>query len=292
MYYLLSLLAGMLISVMVVFNGGLNGRVGQTAALVIIHLAGLVFILLLMLLKGEKLRLKRLPFYLYLGGLLGIMTTVFNNTAFGHISVSAMMALGLLGESVSSLLADHFGLLGLPKRPMRPQKLWGGLLALAGVVFMWDDFQLIPVLVCLLAGVTVLVSRLINARQAAHSGLLGSTLINYAVGLTGSLLLLLFTGGGQSVSFAMSGPFYIYLGGVMGGVIVLISSFCVGKMPSFYMTLALFLGQVLAGVLLDMVLAQAFPMNSLIGGLFVLGGLSVNLTLDRAYEKKNAAPTA
>ena len=42
MYYLLSLLAGMLISVMVVFNGGLNGRVGQTAALVIIHLAGLV----------------------------------------------------------------------------------------------------------------------------------------------------------------------------------------------------------------------------------------------------------
>lgn len=288
MYYLLSLLAGMLISVMVVFNGGLNGRVGQTAALVIIHLAGLVFILLLMLIKREKLRLKRLPFYLYLGGLLGIMTTVFNNTAFGHISVSAMMALGLLGESVSSLLADHFGLLGLPKRPMRPQKLWGGLLALAGVVFMWDDFQLIPVIVCLLAGVTVLISRLINGRQAAHSGLLGSTLINYAVGLTGSLLLLLFTGGGQSVSFAMSGPFYIYLGGVMGGVIVLISSFCVGKIPSFYMTLALFLGQVLAGVLLDMVLAQAFPMNNLIGGLFVLGGLSVNLTLDRAYEKKNA----
>ena len=119
--------------------------------------------------------------------------------------------------------------------------------------------------------------------------MLGSTLINYAVGLTGSLLLLLFTGGGQSVSFAMSGPFYIYLGGVMGGVIVLISSFCVGKIPSFYMTLALFLGQVLAGVLLDMVLAQAFPMNSLIGGLFVLGGLSVNLALDRAYEKKNAA---
>lgn len=287
MYYLLSLLAGMLISVMVVFNGGLNGRVGQTAALVIIHLAGLVFILLLMLIKGEKLRLKRLPFYLYLGGMLGIMTTVFNNTAFGHISVSAMMALGLLGESVSSLLADHFGLLGLPKRPFRRQKLWGGLLALAGVVFMWDDFQLIPVLVCLLAGVTVLVSRLINARQAAHSGLLGSTLINYAVGLTGSLLLLLFTGGGQSVSFAMSGPFYIYLGGVMGGVIVLISSFCVGKIPSFYMTLALFLGQVLAGVLLDMVLAQAFPVNNLIGGLFVLGGLTVNLALDRAYVKSN-----
>lgn len=286
MYYLLSLLGGMLISVMVVFNGGLNSRVGQIPALVIIHLVGLLFILLLMFIRREKLRLKRLPFYLYSAGLIGVATTVFNNTAFGHISVSAMMALGLLGESVSSLLADHFGLLGLPKRPFRLQKLWGGLLALIGIIFMWDDFQLIPVLVCLLAGVTVLVSRLINGQQAAHSGLLGSTLINYAVGLSVSLLLLAFTGGGPSIPQAMSGPFYIYLGGAMGGVILLLSSFCVGKIPSFYMTLAFFVGQVLAGLLLDMALAQAFPFNNLVGGLFVLAGLTVNLVLDRTAERK------
>ena len=288
MYYLLSLLGGMLISVMVVFNGGLNARVGQMPALVIIHTAGLVFTGLLMLIKREKLRLKRLPLYLYSAGLIGIATTVFNNTAFGHISVSAMMALALLGESISSLAADHFGLLGLPKRPFRPQKLWGGLLALIGIVFMWDDFKLIPVVVSLLAGVTVLVSRLINGQQSKHTGLLGSTLINYLTGLIGSLILLTFTGSAPSFSQAMGGPAYIYLGGVMGGVIVLLSSFCVGKIPSFYMTLAFFVGQVFAGLLLDMALAQTFPVNSLIGGLFVLAGLTVNLTLDRAYERKAA----
>ena len=288
MYYLLSLLGGMLISVMVVFNGGLNARVGQMPALVIIHTAGLVFTGLLMLIKREKLRLKRLPLYLYSAGLIGIATTVFNNTAFGHISVSAMMALALLGESISSLAADHFGLLGLPKRPFRPQKLWGGLLALIGIVFMWDDFKLIPVVVSLLAGVTVLVSRLINGQQSKHTGLLGSTLINYLTGLIGSLILLTFTGRAPSFSQAMGGPAYIYLGGVMGGVIVLLSSFCVGKIPSFYMTLAFFVGQVFAGLLLDMALAQTFPVNSLIGGLFVLAGLTVNLALDRAYEKKAA----
>lgn len=288
MFYALSLLGGMLISVMVVFNGGLNGHVGQAPALVIIHLTGLAFILLLMLFKREKLRLKRLPLYMYLAGFIGIATTVFNNIAFGHISVSAMMALGLLGESTSSLLADHFGLLGLPKRPFRPQKLWGGLLALVGVIVMWDDFQLFPALVCLLAGVTVLLSRLINGQLAGHSGLLGSTLINYTTGLAGSLVLLAFMGGLPSPALALNGPFHIYLGGLLGGVIVLISSFCVGKIPSFYMTLALFVGQVFAGLLLDMLLAQSFPMNNFIGGLFVLGGLSLNLLLDKNHEKRSA----
>ena len=291
MYYLLSLLGGMLISVMVVFNGGLNARVGQTPALVIIHAAGLIFTGLLMLIKREKPRLIRLPLYLYSAGLIGIATTVFNNTAFGHISVSAMMALGLLGESISSLAADHFGLLGLPRRPFRPQKLWGGLLALTGIAFMWDDFKLIPVVVSLLAGVTVLVSRLINGQQSRHTGLLGSTLINYLTGLIGSLILLAFTGGAPSFSQAMGGPAYIYLGGAMGGVIILLSSFCVGKIPSFYMTLAFFVGQVFAGLLLDMALAQTFPVSSLIGGLFVLAGLTVNLMLDRA-QKEQASPPA
>lgn len=286
MYYFLSLLGGMLISVMVVFNGGLTARLGQIPTLVVIHAVGLVFITLLMLIKKEKLRIKRLPLYLYSAGLIGIVTTICNNLAFGQISVSALLSLALLGESVSSLLADHFGFLGLPKRPLRIQKLWGGLLALAGIIWMWDDFQLMPVLVSLLAGVCVLVSRLINAQQSKHSGLMGSTFINYAVGLSGSLLLLALTGGGPGITYAMGGPFYIYLGGALGGVIVLLSSFCVGKIPSFYMTLAFFTGQVFAGIGLDMALSQAFPVSNLIGGLFVLAGLCLNLILDRAYDKK------
>lgn len=289
MYYLLTLFGGMLISVMVVFNGGLNERVGQTPALIIIHALGVLFTLALMLVKRQKLRLHRLPFYMYLAGLLGLLATVFNNLAFGRISVSAMMALGLLGESVSSLIADHFGILDLPRRPFRPQKLWGGLLTLVGILFMWNGFELIPVLVCLLAGVTVLTSRLINARQARVNGLLSGTIVHYTVGLAGSVLLFLLTGTSHSLGYMLGGPIHIYLGGLIGGVILLISSTCVGKIPSFYMTLTIFVGQVLAGLLLDMALTQSFPVHTMIGGLFVLVGLSLNLLLDRRYEKKAAA---
>ncbi|NLA53874.1 MAG: DMT family transporter [Clostridiales bacterium] len=288
MYYLLSLLAGMLISTMVVFNGELNTHVGQIAALVIIHAVGLVFVTVLLLIKKEKPKLKRLPFYLYIGGYIGIVTIVFNNIAFGHISVSAMMSLGLLGESISSLLADHFGVLGFPKRLFRKQKLWGALLSLVGIIWMWDDFQLIPVLISLGAGVMVLLSRLINGQLARKTRLLTSTFINFLTGLSGALSLLLFVGSPTPLANAFTGRFYIYLGGLLGGIIVLLSSFCVGKIPSFYMTLALFVGQVFAGLLLDMLLTGQFPLRNFIGGFFVLAGLMLNLYIDRKYENRRA----
>ncbi len=288
MYYLFSLLGGVLISVMVVFNGGLSAHLGQPPALVIIHLWGLLFTLVLMLVRREKPRFHRLPFWMYLAGLLGLIITVFNNYAFGRISVSAMLALSLLGESSASLAADHFGVLGLPRRPFRKQKLWGSLLSLAGILFMWDDFAWLPVLVSLLGGALVLVSRLINARQARVNGLSTGTMINYGAGLLGSLLLLALRGTEHSLGYMLSAPPQTYLGGLLGGVILVISNICVGRIPAFYMTLTLFVGQVMAGLLLDMALTGAFALNNLVGGLFVLAGLSLNLLLDRRRERKTA----
>lgn len=282
MFYVLSLLAGMMISVMVVFNGGLNARAGMAMALVTIHVVGLLFISLTFLIKKEKPRLKKLPLWLYMGGLIGILTTIFNNTAFGHISVSAMMALSLLGESVSGLLADHFGLIGLPVRRLRPEKLWGGLLALIGIVWMLNlEFQPLPVLVSLLAGVAVLFSRLINSRLAKETGIRTSAWCNYLVGLLGALLLLSFTKSSLTWSFALSGPYYLYLGGALGAVIVLLSNHIVGKISSLYMSLSIFIGQVSASLLLDMLLTKSFPSQTAVGGLFVLGGLVINLMQDR-----------
>jgi transporter family-2 protein len=287
MYYLLSLLAGMMISVMVVFNGGLSARAGQAMALVIIHVAGLLLLTAFFIVKREKPSLKKLPLWLYTGGLLGILTTVFNNTAFGHISISAMMALALLGDSVSSLLADHFGLIGVPRRPFRAEKLWGGLLTLAGIVWMLNEFRPLPVLLSLLAGVTVLFSRLVNGRLARETSLGTGALYNYLVGLLAALLLLFLTKSSPAWSFSLSGPPSLYLGGVLGAVIVLLSNFIVGRISSFYMALALFVGQVSASLLLDMLLTRSFPLRTAIGGLFVLGGLVINLMQDKVSERRN-----
>ena len=284
MNYGLSLLAGMLIAVMVVFNGGLNAAVGVGLSLVIIHIVGLGAIALVMALKKEKPVWKKFNPLWYVGGLIGILTTLFNLRAFSHISVSAMLALGLLGESLSGLLTDHLGFLGHPVRRFRVEKLLGGLVILAGIALMLTDFDLIPVIVSLLAGFTVLLSRLINGRLARQTSVATATLINYLTGLMGALLVLAVTGTGERLTFNIPLPYY--LGGMLGATIVVISNHVVGRISSFYMTLALFIGQVSAGLLLDIALEGTFPMRTALGGLLVLLGLTVNLMQDKAYTRR------
>ena len=52
--------------------------------------------------------------------------------ASSHLSYTAMATLGSLGGLLSSLLTDHIGLLGIPKRRLSPSRCLGALLVLGG----------------------------------------------------------------------------------------------------------------------------------------------------------------
>lgn len=137
MYYLLAMLCGLLISSMIAINGNLTSWYGVYPATVIIHLMGLIPLAIVVKTKHIKLRLpKGVPLYYLLGGAIGVGTTVFNNLAFGIISISAILALGLLGQSVSSILIDNFGWFGMEKRPFRKGKVVGLAFVLMGIVLL------------------------------------------------------------------------------------------------------------------------------------------------------------
>lgn len=137
MYYALAALIGALIAAMITVNGELTAWYGVYPASFIIHVVGLALIAIIVLARREKLRPReKLPAWCYLGGLVGVLTTVFNNMAFGHISVSALLALGLVGQSVAAVAIDQWGLMGMPKRPFNRMKLVGLGLALCGVAVM------------------------------------------------------------------------------------------------------------------------------------------------------------
>jgi transporter family-2 protein len=100
MYYFAFLLIGILVAVMIAVNGGLTTFYGVYSATVIIHIVGLILIGTIIGVRREKPFAKRLPWYLYIGGVLGVATTASVNFAFGKISLSAILALGLFGQSV------------------------------------------------------------------------------------------------------------------------------------------------------------------------------------------------
>ena len=122
---------------MISFNSGLEGYVGSTYSVVIIHAIGLIAILIVAAIKKEKIVIKEaIPFYLFLGGIFGVMLTLVNVITIGSIGVALTTALAVFGQLVFSSLVDHFGLFGLTKYEFNPKKLVGLFIVLVGLVIM------------------------------------------------------------------------------------------------------------------------------------------------------------
>ncbi len=284
MYYLLSTLCGVIVAVMIVFNGELTAQYGVYAATVLIHIVGILPATASVLWKRDKPFCKRLPLPLLLGGVLGVGTTVCNNFAFGRISVSSILAVGLFAQSVFGLVVDQYGLFGMPKRPFERRKLVGLLLVLCGVgCMLYGSFSVLPALAAFLSGVLLVISRSLNAELAARTSVRVSTLFNYITGFVTALAVFLLLGRGEAIGggFVVSPRWWIYLGGALGMLTVTICNVVTRRISAFYVSLFLFVGQVASGMALDAVIDKTFSPQNLVGGVLVAAGLIANLLLDQ-----------
>ncbi|MGB5822921.1 MAG: DMT family transporter [Proteocatella sp.] len=134
---IISAASGVIIALMLLFNGNLSRYYGNYAASVIIHSVGLITILILVILKKYKFKnCLAVPWYFYSAGAIGVITVLFNNISFSKLGVSLTLAVSLLGQSVASILIDHYGLFGLNKVKFEKQKVTGLVLIVAGIALM------------------------------------------------------------------------------------------------------------------------------------------------------------
>lgn len=290
MYQLLTFLTGAILSVMIMVNGGLSARYGIFIAAAIIHAVGSLFALCVCALQKEKKELWRhRPVWIYLGGAIGVLTTLFNNFAYEKISTTSIVALGLLGQLITSVLIDCFGIFGMERRPIRGKspwgRFWGGVFALAGILAMLDNTvtaSIYAVGLSLCAGATVVLSRTVNARLAEQIGPLRGSLVNHLVGLPITVVLALIAainnGAGNNADYGFI-P-WIYCGGVLGVVTVLLTNIVVPKVPAFRLTSLSFVGQVLTGILLDMFWGNGYSDATLTGGILVAIGIAVSMAME------------
>lgn len=283
MYKVLGLLTGIIIAVMVAVNGGLTRWYGVYTAAVIIHVVGILFAFALLCVTKKKFRVpKGLPLWLYTGGLIGVFTTVFNNFSFGKISLTGIVALGLLGQAVTSMLIDGLGLFGMKKYAFCKSSLIGLAFAAAGILVMLDHSAgsaFYAVFLSFGAGVTIVLSRTVNAGLSEHTGQLQGSLINHMAGLPAALLFLAVLGRGEMLFVSPSFPnqYWIYLGGTMGVVTVLLCNITVPRIPAVQLTMLTFVGQVFTGIAIDMITREGYTRETFIGGLLVAAGMGTNL---------------
>lgn len=131
---LLGILSGIVLAYMNYINSKLGTVYGNNISLVIIHLVGLICIIPFCI-KGITV-IKGIPLWCYLGGAIGILTILFCNTSIAVLGVTVQMAISLLGQTLSSVVIDHFGLFGFEKYPLTKNKMISIVLIIIGMVVM------------------------------------------------------------------------------------------------------------------------------------------------------------
>ncbi len=236
--------------------------------------------------------MQRTSLWMYLGGAIGVLTTLFNNFAFSRISLTSIVALGLFAQLVFSYFIDTFGWFGMERRREK-LSICGTLLSFAGIALMLEN----PaaggwgsVLISLGAGITVVLSRIVNAHLSQRIGALQGSLVNHLVGLPFCLLLAIGVGVNESSAAVpfMAGDFrlWIWCGGMLGVTTVAMTNVIVPKIPAYQLSLFLFCGQLFCGMLLDVFCGGALNKREFGAGILVAAGIAVSQVSKICKERK------
>ena len=78
-------------------------------------------------------RIAGAPWWVWVGGFLGAFYVLGSVVTASTLGAATLVAMILAGQSVASLLVDHFGWVGFEENPVTPGRLLGMALVVAGV---------------------------------------------------------------------------------------------------------------------------------------------------------------
>ena len=147
----------------------------------------------------------------------------------------------------------------------------------------------IAIVIAFLSGVTRTISRMANAQLSERIGPFQSTFYNYVLGLICSVLALLLSRELLPVSALTTGqiPTWAYFGGVVGVLFVVLSNLTAPKISAFSMTVLIFIGQIAAGIAIDIFVHQELALGKIAGGVLILVGLLGNLSIDKDRKREH-----
>lgn len=123
---------------------------------------------------------------------------------------------------------------------------------------------MLMILLAILGGVLTTLSMIVSSALGKKIGLIQSTIIHYIGGLIGGVFILIGMGSASAPSIIdlSKMPLYIFLGGIMGVIVVYISNIVIPKIPVVYSTLLMFSGQMICAIIIDTIIIGEFSLKS------------------------------
>ncbi len=137
-YLLLIIAGGVALPIQAGVNAQLAGRTGgPIRAAMISFLVGAVALTLLALIPGRPWpspgTFLQLPWWLWIGGLLGGMYVFFTVVSAPKLGAATLVAASVTGQAVASVILDNFGLVGFVRHTVTPARLAGIVFLLVGL---------------------------------------------------------------------------------------------------------------------------------------------------------------
>lgn len=123
-------------------QGGINSQLGKLLnhpmqATFISFLGGVLTILILLLIININFpaaaEMKKIPWYLYIGGVFGVVFVTVVIVLMPKIGATNLVVAIIVGQLVMSVIVDHFGLLKVPVHEISWTRLVGIVLLILGV---------------------------------------------------------------------------------------------------------------------------------------------------------------
>ena len=137
MYSFLVLLAGILQSAIMSFNGLLAESVSLWGVSLVVHASGGILLILYFLLAvRKKVTLRGMPWYLYSAGFFGVLLVSVSSWCVGILGAAVTTCLSVAGQLCMSAVIDHYGMFHVPKVPFSPKRIPCFLMILAGILLL------------------------------------------------------------------------------------------------------------------------------------------------------------
>lgn len=138
-FLMLAILAGASVTVQQVLNANLRAALSSAAwAGFVSYIVGVACMALLALALRNPVPSMvvagRIPLWAYSGGLFGAIFIGLAIYLVPQIGAATFMVLLVTGQMLTSVAIDHFGLLGIPERPIDPSRLIGAVFLIGGCV--------------------------------------------------------------------------------------------------------------------------------------------------------------
>lgn len=138
--YLLACIGGVFLAVQAGFNTQLGTILKQPIlAVIVTSIASTIFGVILFLFIGKETfqlqSVRNVPWYLWFtGGLFSMTGISLYFYTIPKMGISKMIALGLCGQLIFSLIAGKFGWLNLPVEPLTSKRLIGAFAMIIGII--------------------------------------------------------------------------------------------------------------------------------------------------------------